>query len=259
MNKYRLIAFVLIAILIVTSFACTCTIVDNKIEYDCYGDLIPCDNGTYDLGDILTYWHNLFITDIIIDGAITSSNDLNVYCTNNSTLILTYPVYKDIVVNMTTAKPPTSLPPTWRPYLQSQVPAFDQNNINVMYFSAEIPSDYVDGTDLEFHIHIVYPDNNAGNSVWYFSWVWENIDDTYPAVANSTTVVVASPTTADYHQEAEIKDIIDGTGKESQSVLLCSIQRLGNHGSDTYPNEIYLISADFNYRADKIGSVTPTH
>lgn len=215
--------------------SCTCNIADGRVYLDCYGDLIPCDNATYSIGSGNYYWDELYVNNIHTDN-ITLEGD----------------IYNDLVVTMTILKPPASLYPTWRAYKQSQVPAFSDTTVNVLYFSAQLPYDYKDGSDLEFHIHLAYTDNNTGNSVWYFSYCWTNIDDTFP-VEDSEIVTIASPEVEDYHQLAEMVAAIDGTGKEASSVLLCSIQRLGNHGDDTYPSEIYLLSGDFHYKIDKIG------
>ena len=63
-------------------------------------------------------------------------------------------VYDDLVVTMTNIKPPASLYPTYRAYKQSQVPAFSDTSVNVLYFSAQVPHSYKEGGDLEFHIHL---------------------------------------------------------------------------------------------------------
>jgi hypothetical protein len=179
----------------------------------------------------------------------------NGYIYNNcsSNLPLCTPVYDDLAVSMINAKVPVANAPTWRDYLQTQVPAFSSSQVNVLYFSAQLPHSYKEGTNLEFHIHLVYPDSNGKNSVWYFSYSWANIGDDFPA-PTTTTVGIPSPANADNHRLSEIVASIDGTGKTISSVLLCSIQRLGNDLEDTYDNEIYLISSDFHFQADTLGS-----
>jgi hypothetical protein len=164
--------------------------------------------------------------------------DLSINTSANKTLVLSQPVWDDYVVSMT-----------------NEVPAFSKDAVQVLYFSAQMPHSYKEGSDIEFHIHITYPDNGAGNSRWYFSYSWANIDGTFPA-ASSTTTTVVSPTTTDRHQMAILAPVILGAGKTISSVLVCSIQRLGNAGEDTYANEIYLVSGDFHYRLDTMGSRT---
>jgi hypothetical protein len=117
-----------------------------------------------------------------------------------------------------------------------------------------LPHSYKEGTDIEFHIHISYPDNASGNSTWYFTYSWANIDGTFPAPSNSGKVVVPSHTTADYHDIAQIIASISGSGKTVSSILICSISRLGADGTDDYDNGIYLVSGDFHFQKDTMGS-----
>jgi hypothetical protein len=157
---------------------------------------------------------------------------------------------------MANAKTPAANAPVWRDYLQSQVPAFSPTQVNVLYFTAQLPHSYKEGSNIEFHIHVAYPDNSAGNSTWYFSYSWANIDGNFPVASSVTKRFVASPVVANKHQRVSVISSIDGTGKTVSSVLLCSIQRLGNDSDDNYPSEIYLVSGDFHIQKDTIGSRT---
>lgn len=192
----------------------------------------------------------------VMDVVSADGRDLIIDTDGRHTLVLADPVYDDISVAMAQVRIPASLYPTWIPYKGSQVPAFSPTQVNVLYFSAQLPHTYKEGTDLEFHIHIAYPDNGVGNSVWYFTYSWANHDDPLPNATLSPQVVVASPAITDYHQKASIVANMDGTGKKISSILLCSIQRTGTHLSDTYASEIYLISGDFHHQIDTLGSRT---
>lgn len=183
----------------------------------------------------------------------SSISDNGSHVSVNGTLVLNEVVWDDLQINASQARLPASLAPTARTYLQSQVLGFSPTAVNVIYFSAQLPHGYKEGTNLEFHIHLAYPDALSGNSTWYFSYSWADDDEAFP-VPSEVTKVVVSPATANRHQLAEIESTIVGTGKRISSVLLCSIQRLGNDGDDTYPSEIYLVSADFHYQKDTIGS-----
>jgi hypothetical protein len=187
-----------------------------------------------------------------------SSGDLDIYKDVNidGDFYLVDTVWDDVSIAMAQARTPASLAPTWTPYQGTQVPAYSATQVNVLYFSAQLPHSYKEGTDIQFHIHLVYPDAVAGDSVWYFTYSWANMDDAFAAPLNSGQVVIASPGVANYHQNAEIIANIDGTGKKMSSILLCSIQRTGTLGTDTYGNVIYLISGDFHVQKDTIGSDT---
>lgn len=249
-------SYLILILLTATITGCSCDVSNGAIHYDCKGDQIPCTHLTYDLGSITKWWHNLFVEITHTKLIDSDGSDLYVDCGANQTMVLLQPVWTDLSISMAQVRAPASLSPTWTPYQGSQVPAFSASQVNVLYFSAQLPHSYLEGSDIEFHIHIAYPDNAAGNSVWYFTCSWANIDGTFPAPFLSPLVVVASPTTTDYHQDPEIVANLDGTGKTISSVLLCSIQRIGTHGSDDYANVIYLVSGDFHFQMDTMGSRT---
>ena len=258
MNKSVRIVFAisLVGILLLTT-ACLVPfetrIVNDKVVTDCYGNISPCTTNTYDIGSATEYWHDAYIEEIHTE-TVTPSGDFMVNCPAGSTLELITPVWDDLSISMAQVRTPASSAPTWMPYKGSQVPAFSPTQVNALYFSAQLPHSYMEGTDLQFHIHIAYPDNAAGNSVWYFTYSWANPTAPFPNATLSPQVVVVSPTTTDYHQKATIVANMDGTGKTISSVLLCMIQRTGTHLSDDYASEIYLVSGDFHFMQDTIGS-----
>jgi len=166
--------------------------------------------------------------------------------------------WDDVSISMSQVRSPASLSPAWRAYKQSYVPGFSASAVNVLYFSAQLPHSYMEGSDIEFHIHAAYQDALSGNSTWYFSYSWANIGDTFPVPEEVTVYDIPSPELVDTHQLIQIAPLIDGAGKKISSILLCSIQRLGNTDGDNYPSEIYLISGDFHIRKNSIGSYTET-
>ena len=192
--------------------------------------------------------------DAIIKTDKTSARDLTITTGAVKTILLSTPVYDDMQISMANVKTPASNAPNWVAYKESEIPAFSKTATNVLYFTAQLPHTYKEGTDLEFHIHIAYPDTGAGNSIWYMTYSWTNIDGNFPAASNSGNVTLVSPTVADRHTAPPIIATISGAGKTVSSVLLCSISRLGGDGSDDYDNVIYLVSGDFHYQKDTLGS-----
>ena len=119
-----------------------------------------------------------------------------------------------------------------------------------------MPHSYKEGSDIEFHLHCVFPDGNAGDVRWNFTHSWANIGADFPAETTVTTDI-ASPADADNHQQDEIADPITGTGKTISSILLCSLQREGTDGvNDDYDNDVYLAALDFHFEKDMVGSRT---
>lgn len=256
----RISVILLVALLLITaSISCLPIpdfhLTDDGVGVGCYGNVVPCNDVTYDLGAAATRWHHTYTETTDTVNINSNNQDLYIDAGAGHTIVLSQPTWNDLQINMSNARLPSALAPTYRPFFSSQVPAFSDTQINVLYFSAQLPHSYLEGSDIEFHIHVAYPDAQAGNSVWYFTYSWANGGDEF-AVALSSTVTVASPTVANRHQLIELNTAIDGTGKEISSVLACSIQRTGTSGSDTYPNEIYLLSGDFYYQSDTLGSRT---
>lgn len=247
-NKIGIIVLVLILIVSV-SVACY-----PQITWDA----LPSVDDYYDVGSPSLRWQDgHYSGDIYIEGDIDSVNDdLIIDTGTGNTVVFEPPVWTDLSIAMAQARTPASLAPTWTPYKGSQVPAFSASQVNVLYFSAQLPHSYKEGTDLEFHIHIAYPDAVAGNSVWYFTYSWANVGDPFLAPSDSGQVIIASPGVADQHDLAELITVINGAGKTISSVLLCSIQRTGTHGDDNYGNVIYLVSGDFHFQMDTLGSRT---
>jgi len=141
-------------------------------------------------------------------------------------------------------------------YKGSQVLAFNKAQLNQIYFTAQLSHKYEEGSEIEFHIHLAYPDNGAGSSRWEFTFSWANINATFP-VETTVRRTVGSPTTTDYHQLTSIDASVEGfAGKTISSILLCSLMRRGTHIDDTYDNDIYLTALDFHIECNTIGSRT---
>ena len=219
-------------------------------------DALPSIDNSYSVGSSTQRWvDGYYAGDINVEGDINSVNDdLTIDTGIGNTVIFEPSIWTDLSIAMSQARTPASLAPTWSPYKGTQVPAYSDTQVNVLYFSAQLPHSYKEGTNIEFHIHIAYPDAVAGNSVWYFTYSWANDGESFPAPTLSPQVIIASPGVVDYHQRAEIIASMNGIGKKISSVLLCSIQRTGTSLDDNYGNVIYLTSADFHFQQDTLGS-----
>lgn len=51
-------------IIILISASCSCQVVDGVVQNDCFGNIIPCANSTYDLGSSNRYWDNIYVNSI---------------------------------------------------------------------------------------------------------------------------------------------------------------------------------------------------
>ena len=187
-------------------------------------------------------------TDVIV------ASDLNIDCGTNKTIELQETVWDDQQVDIGRVRLGASAP-TWTAYKGSEVLAFDKAQDNKIFFTAQLSHKYKESSNIEFHIHEVFPDSNAGNVRWIFTYSWASIGSDFPA-ESTTTIDIASPEDADNHQLDEIDESIDGTGKTISSVLLCSLTREGTHDNDTYDNSVYLVALDFHIEMNTVGSRT---
>ena len=119
----------------------------------------------------------------------------------------------------------------------------------------QLPHSYLEGSDIDPHIHWVAEDNTGGNVQWQLTYSWANIDAAFPA-ATTSNITAAAAVVTDEHEMSSFSDI-DGTGKTISSMLLCSLKRNSSNALDTYNGKsAYFIEVDFHYEADTIGSRT---
>ena len=164
------------------------------------------------------------------------------------------PLWDDVPVTINNARIPTSNAPTWTSYKGGQVLAFGASSDEILYFTAQLPHWYKESSDLEFHLHLSYPNGNAGYSMWRMTHSWCNITGAFPTQTIVTGQAYA-PGVADMHQLFELAETIDGTDKTISSILLCSLERVGTDVVyDTYGSSVYLTSMDFHIQKDTSGS-----
>lgn len=163
-------------------------------------------------------------------------------------------VWDDVQVNIGNVRTGSSTP-TWTAYKGSEILAFDKSQDNKIFFTAQLPHEYKEGSDICFHIHLAYPDSGTGDTRWIFTYSWANIGSDFPT-ESTVTIDIASPEDTDNHHYAEIAPLISGTGKTMSSVLLCSLTREGTHANDDYDDDAYLVALDFHVEKDTVGSRT---
>lgn len=143
---------------------------------------------------------------------------------------------------------------TWTPYRGSEILAFATNASNKIFFRIQFSHRIKTGTDTEFHVHTVAPDNNAGGVVWSLSVSYANIGDDFGPEGTPTQVTqTIAINSQDKHDIFSIKNPFTANAGIS-SIALCSLTRLGNDEADDYANDIYLVALDAHYQIDTMGS-----
>lgn len=134
---------------------------------------------------------------------------------------------------------------------------FIEGNTDYVWFTAQLPHGYKEGTDIVPHVHwFPVVAGTSGQEVrWSLSYSWTNVGDTFPVVStiHATTIVVGDVTTQFDHCITAF-DALDGTGKEISSMLLCGLFRNSGHANDTLAEDAAMVEVDFHFQMNSMGS-----
>lgn len=134
----------------------------------------------------------------------------------------------------------------------------DAKGLETLTFQVQLPHSYKEGTNIYPHIHWTPRATRAGNVVWNLDYTWVNYDATTPVAFPATTtstVVATGPFTLRTHLITSLASGgLVGTGKKVSSILICRIWRNSGNTADTYEDDAGLLSLDFHYQIDTVGS-----
>ncbi|MDD5150921.1 MAG: hypothetical protein PHC28_10670 [Flavobacterium sp.] len=135
----------------------------------------------------------------------------------------------------------------------------NNEGLEMMSFVVQIPHSWKEGTVIYPHIHWIPNASRTGNVEWNLDYSWQNYDATTPQVFptfTTSTVVTTGPFVANTHRITSLTggSGLDGTGKKISSVLICRIWRNSSNSADTYGDDAGLLSLDFHYQIDTVGS-----
>ena len=157
--------------------------------------------------------------------------------------------WNDLQVNINSVKKKSGVEePSDVSHMGGYVLGFENNEVQGIYFDAQLPHSYLPGSDIIFHIHLIY-DGSAGDVNWTFTYSWANVTESFPV--ETTVNATTSPGSSGVHVAQTIATIV-GTGKRESSVLICSLTRNGN--SDTHTGTVKMVALDFHYQNEKIGT-----
>lgn len=128
-----------------------------------------------------------------------------------------------------------------------------------LYFEAQMPHAWMQGSDIEAHVHWI-PSVNGGvgeDVSWGLEYTWATIGEVF----GNTTIIygdvnhLGEDLIADKHYLTEL-GAISATGKTFSSMLLCRVFRdaTGAGGTDDYGSLAGLLEIDFHYQLDSLGS-----
>ena len=211
---------------------------------------LPSNNGSSistvnDLGTIQKYTDRAYETSLTgLETKYTGSFMAGVY-------------WEDLRVSVGALKLSGSKPPLWTSYKGGEVLAFSDESIagneEIIYFIAQMPHAWKEGSEIDVHIHWIPEDTTAGNVRWLFTYSWASVGGDFPS---EKTIVgnFAAPGVADRHAYADLGEF-DATGQTISSMLICSLKRQSSNAGDTFTaKSAYLTEIDFHYQVDSLGS-----
>jgi hypothetical protein len=139
---------------------------------------------------------------------------------------------------------------------------FSPTSEESVYFVAQMPHRWKEGSDIEVHVHWV-PKTNAlltpTDVCWGLEYTWQSINGTF----GNTTIIYGDEQTngsgeymtKDKHYLTEL-GTITGSGQTMSSMLVCRLFRdaTGVGGTDDYGNDAGLMEIDFHHQIDSLGS-----
>jgi hypothetical protein len=129
-----------------------------------------------------------------------------------------------------------------------------------IFLTIQMPHRWKIGTTIYPHVHWLSPSGNgtSGQKVlWGLEYEWLNVGDV--GVTDSVEITGDTPElnetiVQNKHYLTKIGAGISGSGKTLSSILVCTLSRKGQLGGDTFLGDVALLSFDFHYEIDSLGS-----
>lgn len=129
---------------------------------------------------------------------------------------------------------------------------FDNGATMASHATLELQHDYVDGSDLELHLHWSPTTTNTGNIRWGVEYTFANMNATFPATVDVVALQAGSGI-VNQHQYLTVATI-SGAGLTKGAVMAFRIYRGGAHATDTFTGNAFLHRIALHYAVDKLGS-----
>lgn len=173
--------------------------------------------------------------------------------------------YDDLKVPVSSTTKGGTKDPTWgvlRNVSGSQgvfIQWFDKDTEEELYFTAQMPHGWKEGTEIYPHVHWTAATIVGTNKVvWGLEYTWTNIGDTFgntTIITGSDPIAVNAAVDAFEHVVTSLGTII-GTNKTLSSMLVCRIFRKSTDAADNFAADAGLLEIDFHYEVDSDGSRT---
>jgi hypothetical protein len=157
--------------------------------------------------------------------------------------------WKDLILPITSVGPGGSNPAATTLLGNVQVYGFQTGDL--IQGSFEIQHDYIEGTDLNVHVHWAPSTSNTGAVVFNFEYTVANVGAVYPA-----TTILNQPFTPSgvqaQHQLSAFTTTIPGTGRKIGDVVCFRFLR--NATGNAFTGLALVTSIGVHYQCDCLGS-----
>lgn len=136
---------------------------------------------------------------------------------------------------------------------------FSASTEQEVYFTVQLPHKYKVGTDLSPHVHWTTATGTptGTNVVWGLEYTVIPIGGNFPttSILTSNTIIASIGTPAGTGQHLITPlGAISGAGVDISTIIVCRLFRQVTNTNDTFANEVGLLSMDFHYEIDGVGS-----
>ena len=134
---------------------------------------------------------------------------------------------------------------------------FDASSTELLFFQAQMPHSWKQGTIIKPHVHWQKTTSAAGDVYWQLDYkkapIAAVMDVAFTTLFNTSTVSgTPDNDTANEHLITSLGDIAMA-GNELSDMLVMKLSRIGGNGADTYGADAALIHIEIEYTADKLG------
>jgi hypothetical protein len=122
-----------------------------------------------------------------------------------------------------------------------------------LFFTVQMPHAWVEGTEVQPHIHWSPNDNSAGTVVWALEYTFARVGEAFPLT--TTTYAYAEATGEIYdHLIGGFEPDIDMTGKTLSSQIVGRLYRDSTAPEDDYGLGAWFHEMDIHFQLDGLGS-----
>jgi len=130
---------------------------------------------------------------------------------------------------------------------------FDAASTELLFFMAQMPHAWKEGSAIHPHVHWEPMSTNGGNVLWRFSYQVANIGGVFSGAWTDLDVLDAGAGVLLTHQLAAWASV-SMSGLTLSAMIKMKVSRIGGDGTDTFTADAKLLEFDLHYEIDAPGS-----